>query len=719
MSGAYFAEPEPDSGLASLVLLARFHGLPAEPERIRHGLGLGAGSLDHGALVRAARWLGLKARLVVSTWERLSGGPLPAIACLRDGRHVLVAGLRDDEILIQEAAPAAPRVWPRAEFERLWSGTVLYAARRATRDGAARSFGFGWFWAAILHHRGLLADVLLASVALQLLALAMPILFQVIVDKVLVHHGLATLDVVCFGLLAIVAFETLLGVLRAYVLSHTTSRIDVRLGADLFRHLLRLPLAYFTARRIGDTVARVRELESVRAFLTGSALTLFIDLAFTVVFLAVLTLYSAPLTAIVLGSIPLYVLLGGLVTPVLRARLEEKFTRGAEAQAFLVEAVACIEPIKSAAVEPLQARRWDELLAASVGTSFRALNLANAATQLAALLQKLVSVLVLWLGARLVISNALTVGELIAFNLLSARVAGPILRLAQLWQEFQQACVSVRRLGDVLNAVPEPQHAPGRASLPRLAGGIRFEHVSFSYRPGQVEALHDLCLEIAPGQVVGLVGPSGSGKSTIAKLVQRLYVPGYGRVRIDGHDIALIDPSCLRHQIGVVLQESRLLNRTVRENIALKDPALPLEQVIAAARCAGAHDFIVELPEGYDTLVGEQGASLSGGQRQRIALAQALVSDPRILVLDEATSALDYESEAIIQANMRDICRGRTVIIVAHRLSAVRHADFIAVIERGRLVEQGSHAALLARGGAYARLCSHQRGLIAPCAQRL
>ncbi len=557
---------------------------------------------------------------------------------------------------------------------------------------------------ALLAHRRLLAEVLVASFVLQLFALAAPVCFQVIVDKVLAHRGLSTLDVLCLGLVLLSLFEVVLTSLRAYVLQHTSTRVDVALGARAFRHLLCLPIAYFEARRVGDTVARMRELDGIRRFLTGAALTLAIDLVFVGVFIAAMWLYSPPLAVVVLASLPCYAALALMVTPVLRRRLDEQFDRGAEAQAFLVESIAGIETLKAAAVEPRQVARWDELLAASAAAGLRTQMLAAVAGQIAAAVQKLSSALTLWLGARLVIDGALSVGELIAFNLFAARVSGPVLKLVQLWQDYQQAAVSVERLGDVLNAPPEPAHAPGRTQAPALAGGIRFERVEFRYRAERAEVLRDLSFEVAPGRCVGIVGASGSGKSTIAKLIQRLHVPQAGRVLIDGQDLAIVDPAWLRSQIGVVLQESRLFNRTVRENIALRDPALPLERVIEAATLAGAHGFIIELPDGYDTVVGEYGATLSGGQRQRIALARALVTAPRILILDEATSALDYESEALIQANMRRIVAGRTVIVIAHRLSAVRHADCILVIERGSLVERGTHRELLAKNGVYARL---------------
>jgi subfamily B ATP-binding cassette protein HlyB/CyaB len=461
---------------------------------------------------------------------------------------------------------------------------------------------------------------------------------------------------------------------------------------------------------VGDSVARVRELENVRSFITGSALTLVIDLSFTFVFLAVMYHYSSLLTGIVLGSIPAYMLLSVLVTPVLRARVNEKFSRGAENQAFLVESVHGVETLKAMAVEPQMQNRWEDHLAGYVQASFKASSLGNIASQVAGLINKVVIVLILWVGARAVIRGDISVGQLIAFNMLAARVSGPVLRLVQLWQDFQQAGVSIQRLGDILNTPAEPGHDRSRLSLPGIRGRISFDQVNFRYRPDGPEILRDVSLDINVGEVVGIVGRSGSGKSTLTRLVQRLYVPERGRVLIDGVDSAQVDTAWLRRRIGVVLQENMLFNRSVRENIALSDPGLRMEAVIQAARLAGAHEFILDMPQGYDTLVGEQGDNLSGGQRQRIAIARALVGNPRILVFDEATSALDYESERIIQQNMHAICKGRTVIIVAHRLSMVRDAHRIIVMERGRIAEQGTHATLLRREGAYARLYALQYG---------
>ncbi len=420
--------------------------------------------------------------------------------------------------------------------------------------------------------------------------------------------------------------------------------------------------------------------------------------------------YSIFLTGIVLLSFPFYIVISISVTPLFRKRLDEKFSRGAENQSFLVESITGIETLKAMAVEPQMQKRWEEQIAGYVQASFKVSDLGNWASQGVQFISKLVTAATLFFGARAVIDGNLSVGELVAFNMLAGRVSQPVLRLAQIWQDFHQVRVSIERLGDILNTVPEPQFTPGRTALPSMKGSVCFDHVSFRYRPDGAIVLQDINLDIAEGQVVGIVGPSGSGKSTLTKLVQRLYTPEAGRVLIDGVDLSVIDVSWLRRQVGVVLQENMLFNRSIRENIALADPGMPIEKIIAAAKLAGAHDFILELPQGYDTNVGERGTGLSGGQRQRIAIARALLTNPRILIFDEATSALDYESERIIQENMREIVKGRTVMIIAHRLSAVRNCDRIITIEKGRIVEDGTHDILSKSDGRYAALLRIQGG---------
>jgi len=691
-----------DPGLTALVMLLRFHGAGADPAQIRHQCGTAAIGIPD--MIRCAKEFGLKAREMKTSWPRLATTPLPAIAALKDGGFLLLGKVGDDKVVVQSTKTPRPELMSIADLEAIWDGRIVLMTRRASLTELSRRFDITWFVGAIHKYRQQLAEVLLGSFFLQLFALASPLFFQVVIDKVLVHRSMGTLDVMVIGLLGIALFETILGILRTYLFSHATNRIDVELGARLFQHLLALPTAYFQSRRVGDSVARVRELESIRNFLTSSALTLVIDLFFTVVFLGVMFLYSPLLTGIVLAGFPFYVGISAGVTPQFRRLLDEKFKRGAENQAFLVESVTGVETLKAMAVEPQMQRRWEEQLAGYVAASFRVLRLGNTASNSVQFVSKVVMAGILYFGARLVISGDLTVGELVAFNMLAGRVSQPVLRLAQIWQEFHQAKLSVERLGDILNTPPEPKFNPARAALPAIRGDVTFDHVVFRYRIDGPEVLHDVSFSVSAGQVIGIVGPSGSGKSTVAKLVQRLYIPERGRVLVDGVDLAMVDTSWLRRQVGSVLQENVLFNQSIRDNIALPDPSMPIEQVVEAAKLAGAHDFILELPEGYDTVVGERGASLSGGQRQRIAIARALVTNPRILIFDEATSALDYESERIIQENMQRIAQGRTVFIIAHRLSTVRRSNRIITIDRGRLVEDGTHDELIKKGGRYATL---------------
>jgi len=698
-----------DTGLEALVTMLRLLGVAADAGQIRHRLG--TNKIGAPEMIRCAKGLGLKARAYRTDWSRLARAPLPAIASLSDGGFIVVAKAAEDKVLVQSPQTRRPALMTRDEFVAIWDCQLIMIVRRAGLSDITRRFDITWFLGAIHKYQYLLSEVLVASFFLQLFALVSPLFFQVVIDKVLVHQALSTLDVLIVGLVVISTTETILGILRTYLFVHTTNRIDVELGARLFNHLLALPMAYFQARRVGDSVARVRELENIRNFLTSSALTLIIDLFFTFVFLGVMFCYSPLLTWIVFGSFPVYIAISSSVTPLFRRRLDEKFRRGAENQAFLVESVTGIETLKAMAVEPQMQRRWEEQLAGYVAASFRVLSLGNTASQVVQFVSKIVTAATLYFGAKLVIDGSLSVGELVAFNMLAGRVSAPVLRLAQIWQDFHQARLSIARLGDILNTTAEPTYLAGRARLPAIRGNIKFDHVTFRYRIDGPEILHDVSFDVPAGQTVGIVGPSGSGKSTFAKLVQRLYVPESGRVLVDGVDLAMADPAWLRRQIGIVLQENVLFNVSVRENIALADPAMPMEQIIAAASLAGAHDFILELSEGYDTVIGERGSTLSGGQRQRIAIARALVTDPRILIFDEATSALDYESERIIQQNMREIAKGRTVLVIAHRLSTVRAMDRIVTLERGRLVEDGTHDVLIRTGGRYASLHRLQAGI--------
>ncbi|MDA5193670.1 type I secretion system permease/ATPase [Alphaproteobacteria bacterium LMG 31809] len=710
-TGQVEAHPSPvDTGLACFVLMLQFLGQAADAGQLRHQAGKGSEPFDATDILRAAKALGVKARKVAADWDKLPGIPLPAIACARDGSFFILGKVAADKALIQSPNDQGPRTISKDEFLALWSGELILMTTRAHMAGAARAFDITWFIPAIVKYRKLLGEVFVASFFLQLCGLITPLFFQVVIDKVLVHKGLMTLDVMVFALVVVASFEVLMGGLRTYVFAHTTNRIDVELGARLFRHLLALPLSYFESRQVGQSVARVRELEHIREFLTSNSVTLILDLLFTVVFLAVMYIYSPLLTLIVALSLPCYVAVSWVVTPILRERLNEKFNRGSENQAFLVEAVTGVQTLKAMAVEPQMQRKWEEQLGGYVTAGFKAGMLGNIGSQVVQYINKITMAITLFMGAKLVIDGDLTVGQLVAFNMMAGRVSAPVLRLAQLWQDFQQVRISLERLGDILNSPTEPAHNPNRATLPRIEGHVAFEGVRFRYRPDGPEVLKRTDLAIPAGQIIGVVGPSGSGKSTLTKLIQRLYVPETGRVLVDGVDLAMVDTAWLRRQVGVVLQENLLFHKSVRENIALSDPAVPLDRVIEAAELAGAHEFILQLTEGYDTQIDERGANLSGGQRQRMAIARALITNPRILILDEATSALDAESEEIIQNNLKRMAEGRTVIIIAHRLSALRQAQRILTIEKGEITEDGTHKELLQKNGRYADLWHRQMG---------
>jgi subfamily B ATP-binding cassette protein HlyB/CyaB len=705
-----YVSPDADTGLLCLVAISRFHQLPVEPAQIERAFGGRGHPFEDVDLQRAAKALGLKTSLYsLARRESIDNAILPAIAKHIDGSYFILARVDADKYLIHDLREPQPRVVTAEAFAALSSGALLLLTRRRNAiESLQQQFDIRWFIPSLLKYRKLFGEVLLASFFLQLFALATPLFFQVVMDKVLVHNGISTLNVLVIGFLAISIFDVLLGGIRAYVFSHTTHRVDVELGALLFRHLLGLPLAYFQSRAVGQTVARVRELDSIRQFITGTAITLMIDLSFAVVFIAVMFYYSVSLTVWVLATMPFYVLLSRCVTPVLRNRLDLKFKHNAASQSFLVEAVTGAETIKSLALEPQMQRHWEDQLADYVSSSFRAQHLGNVANQCAGLINKLMTLGILWCGAFLVMRHELSVGQLVAFNMLAGRISGPIMKLVQLAQDFQQAKISIDRLGDILNTPREPGFNPNRSTLPTLQGQVSFEHVRFRYRIDGPLVLDSVDLRVKPGEIIGIVGKSGSGKSTLTKLVQRLYVPEAGRVLVDGVDLATVDTAWLRRHIGVVLQDNFLFRRTVRENIALINPALPMEAVVHAAKLAGAHEFIAALPEAYDTLVEEHGANLSGGQKQRIAIARALIGNPQLLIFDEATSALDYESERIIQNNMAAICKNRTVFIIAHRLSTVRGCDRIIVMDKGRIVEQGSHEQLIAQQGYYAKLQRYQ-----------
>ncbi len=695
-----------DTALESFITIASFHGVSVNIEQIRHAFAI-ADKMSEVDIIKVSKEIGLKSKIAKVKLDRLKDMILPAIVKLSDDSYIILAKADEEKFLVLFSGETTPKLLNKEEFEKIYSGSIiLFTKRHFNKSDVA--FGLKWFIPDIIKYKKPLLQVILASFTMQILGLFSPMMIQVVIDKVLVHHSFTTLDVLAVGLLIIVIFETLMSMARTYVFTHTTSRIDVMLGARLFKHLFSLPFRYFEVRRVGDTIARVRELENIRRFLTGAPLTSVLDVMFIVVYIIVMFAYSSTLTWIVLLSLPLFIILSAVVTPIFRARLKEKFEYGARENSYLVESVTGVQTIKSFALEPRIQKKWEDIISRYIKSSFGTGILAGNASAIANFIQKTFDIIILWMGAHLVIEGGISVGGLIAFRMLSSRVSTPVLRLVQMWQDFQQTGISIERLGDIFGTKPEPAVDSSKVTLPKIDGEITFEKVRFRYDVRSSEVIRNMSFTIKSGEVIGVVGRSGSGKSTISKLIQRLYIPEAGKILIDGIDIALADPAWLRRQMGVVLQENFLFNATIKENISIHSPSSSIEDIIKVSKIAGAHEFILELANGYDTMIGENGTGLSGGQKQRIAIARALLCNPKILIFDEATSALDYESESIIQKNLEKICKGRTVIIIAHRLSTLKNVDKIMAIDRGELIEFGSINELLDKKGLYYYLHSQQ-----------
>lgn len=700
-------EVRQDAGIQCLLTVATYYGIPTDMENIRHEYALENRKVSSQDILRVSKGVGLKSREIKVKINSLDKITLPAILPLKDGTYIIAAKVLEERILVVYPFESAPKLLSYQEIEEIWCKKIILLIPRHKKDRNVK-FGFKWFIPSISKYKRPLLEVLLAAFAMQILAMCSPLVTQSVIDKILVHNSLSTLDVLALALIFMLLFETILSMARNYVLAHTTSKIDVILSSRLFEHLFRLPLRYFEKRRIGDTVARVRELENIRRFLTGVPLTTVLDSMFLIVYIIILFFYSGKLTAITLLSLPLLAIVTAVVTPVLRDRLDKQFNCSAESQSYLVEAITGAQTIKSFAIEPTVQKKWENLLADYVMAGFKTTILSGNAGAVARFIQRGTDIAILWYGAKLVMENSLTVGQLVAFRMIAGRVSEPIMRLVQLWQEFQQTNIAVERIGDIFNSKPEPRPESSNLRLPDVKGLIRFEKVRFRYEVDGADVIRDMSFVVPANTVVGIVGRSGSGKSTISKLIQRLYLPESGKITIDGVDIATVDPVWLRRQIGVVLQENFLFITSVRENIALHNQAASMEEIVTAAKIAGAHEFISELANGYDTIVGEKGIGLSGGQKQRIAIARALLCNPKILIFDEATSALDYESESIIQKNLKDICRGRTVLIIAHRLSTLRDADAIMVVEKGRIAEYGPKQKLVEAKGLFWHLLKQQ-----------
>ncbi|MDI9407188.1 MAG: peptidase domain-containing ABC transporter [Chitinophagaceae bacterium] len=624
-----------------------------------------------------------------------------ALVRAANARGLHVASPRDGLVVIPPED--LPEVFPEG-IELL-----LLERRNSTPE---QRFGFQWFWPALKRYRGILGQVLLASFVVQLFSLANPLLIQVIIDKVITQRSLDTLQVLGIALVVVTILEGVIGALRTFLFTETTNRIDMRLGAEVIDHLLRLPLNYFDRRPVGELGTRIAELEKIRNFLTGQALTTLLDTAFSVIYIVVMVFYSWLLTLIALCVLPIQIGLTVVGAPLFRRQYRDTAQENARTQSHLVEVLTGIQTVKAQNVEMISRWKWQGLYSKYIGRAFEKTVTGTALSETSQVLQKLSQLLVLWVGATLVLKGEMSLGQLIAFRIIAGYVTQPLLRLSSIWQNIQELKVSFERLADVVDTPEESDEADkAKIPLPPIAGEVRFDDVCFAFQPDAPLVLNHISLTIPKGTFVGVVGQSGSGKSTLTKMLTRLYSPKSGRVQIDGYDIDKVELYSLRRQIGIVPQEPLLFTGSVAENIALTDPDASSEAIVQAARLACAHDFIMELPGGYSANVGERGANLSGGQRQRLALARTLLSQPRLLVLDEATSALDYDTERRVCDNLLDNLKHCTVFFITHRLSTIRRADRIVMLHDGAIAEVGTHDELIDQRGRYYALYRQQESV--------
>ena len=715
MNSLFSEERETNTGLLCLMIIAHFHGKPVNEENLKKQFDTGGAPWETKQIILAAKSLGLNAKKIETKIDRIKYLPLPAVGIDNENKFFLILkheklNYQEEQVLIHDLLTQNPYFISVKELNSKWNSNVLlFNSQHKVRDVIAK-FDVTWFIPYLIKYRKIFTEVFIVSLIIQLFGLVSPLFFQVIMDKVLVQQNMKTLNVISIGLAIVYLFEVLMTGLRSYVFAHTSSRIDVELGGQLFSHLLKLPLNYFEARRSGDSVARIHELENIRNFLTSNTIILVLDILFSIIFISIMLYYSVKLTMVVLATLPLYFLVGILFTEPLRNKLDDKFKISSQNQSFLIESVTGIALIKSSATEVQIKKKWEEYLASYVLAGLRVIYLSIWSNSSVQLISKISMVIIMWVGTSSVIDAEITLGQLIAFNMLSNNVSGPILRLAQLWSDFQQVSISVERLGDILNTHPESELSSGIA--PKFTGRIDIENVYFKYSNNNKDILKNINMTIDKGEIIGFVGQSGSGKSSLIKLLLKLYPVTQGRIKFDGLDISHVESTSLRSQIGIVMQEPILFSRSIRENISINDTSASLERIIEVSQLAGCHEFVSELPNGYDTMLGEHGLGLSGGQKQRIAIARALFSNPQILIFDEATSALDYESEKIVQDNMKRICIGRTVIIIAHRLSAVKHANHIYVFQHGEIIEHGNPSELLKNPiGAFRGLVNIQHGM--------
>jgi subfamily B ATP-binding cassette protein HlyB/CyaB len=701
-----------EQAMACLEMLARYHAVPFRKDVIeraaREVLRGHACSLEQ--LGNLATWMGFLGTLADVPEAQLHRLPFPCFALILDQPAMI------HDISRTEVRAVVPEYGSlKLPLEQLTQGNpgVRVLTLAPGRDSQRRKLGFGWFLPQIRKYRRSLIEVLVASLVLQLLNLAQPLVLQQIFDKVIVQQNLDTLYTLGIVLLGVSLFQGLIGAVRTYLFADTTNRIDIALGAQVIQHLLRLPLRYFDKRPVGELQTRIAELGNIRNFLTGSLLTLALDALFSVIYIAVMIVYSGVLTAVTLSVVPLFLGLTIVASPLIKAQLRKAAERNAATQSLLVESLNGVQTIKAQSAENSIRWQWQKRYSSFMSESFRTLMIGVSAGTVGSFLNQLTGLLTLWVGAFLVIKGDLTIGQLIAFRIISGYVVGPLLNLATSWQNFQGVALSMERLSDVVDAKPEGSDDEiDQLPLPPIAGEVVFQDVEFRFSEGSPLVVNRVSFQVTAGAFVGIVGRSGSGKSTIMKLLPRLYEPESGRILIDGYDINKLQLSSVRRQIGIVPQDSLLFEGTIRDNIALTSPDSTSEEIVEAAKVACAHDFIMELGDGYATRIGERGAGLSGGQRQRIAIARAVLQRPQLLILDEATSALDYLTERQVCINLKHAFEGSTVFFITHRLSTIRGADQILMMEHGSLVEQGTHDQLIDLQGRYFALYSQQESNI-------
>jgi subfamily B ATP-binding cassette protein HlyB/CyaB len=693
-----------ETGLVSIEIAAKLHSIGIDISSLKRQYFI-EGELKPEEVLRILKDNGFRARQKkLKTIEGLQKYPAPLIFMSNDGTYHVLLGRKEEKVLVFDCLKKGVTELTNQEFASMWNGDVIALYPRFTKTDFY--LNFRWLFREFLRYKSIFSEIVLSSFFIQTFGLVTPLFIQVIIDKVLAHHAITTLQVIAGAFLIVLIFDGVLNLLRNYLLYHTANKIDSGLGAKVYRHLLSLPFRYFETRKVGNIIARVRELENLRQFMTNISLTVLLDTIFSAVFLVIMAMYSLTLTAIAVGFVAAIALISFFTTPLIKTRLDEKFQKGAQAQSFLVESITGIQTIKSLAIEDKMVKEWENNLGNYILSAFRLSNLGNAAFTSSQMLQKLMTLAVIYFGVSYVFENKLSVGQLIAFQMFAAQLSGPVLRLVHIWQDFQQARLSLERLGDIINTPSEV--VGGAISVNELKGDIAFRDITFRYSAEGPVVLEGINFNISQGSMIGIVGRSGSGKSTVAKLAQRLYLPVEGTIHIDNMDIRHLDPMFLRYRIGMVPQECFLFSGTIKENISLAKPDASMEKIISAAKLAGAHEFISEMPMGYDTYVEERGTSLSGGQKQRIAIARALITDPNIIIFDEATSSLDSESERIIQKNLALIRKGRTIILIAHRLSSLKESDMIIVLDRGKIVETGNHHTLMQQAGLYAYLYKQQ-----------